>query len=124
MYYIECDIDENSDCFSELVDVQREIGDLMQARKNDEWFNGFEGHIEVCIDCRRLRVFYHNGSMSNEVWANDVISDDYSVLWDAFPKNDEISLVIFLTDYSDEIKSQITQKYEGRNIIVRRQIGG
>lgn len=124
MYYIECDIAENTDCFAEFVNVQREINILMDARKDDEWFNKFNGHIEIYTDCRRLRVFYHNGSMSNNIWADDVISDEYNVLWDAFPKNEEISLVIFLTDYSDEIKSEITQKYDGRNIIVKEQIGG
>lgn len=123
MYYIECDFAKNIDCFSELVDVQREINSLMKARKDDEWFNGFEGHIEVFADCQSLRVFYHNGSMCGEIWANDIITDNYNVLWNAFPEK-KISLVIFLADFTDEIKTRITQQYYGRSIIVRPQIGG
>lgn len=80
MYSIECDFVENTDCFAELVDVKREINILMEARKDDERFNGFEGHIDINTDCQQLRVFYHHGSISNEVWTNGVISDDYNVL--------------------------------------------
>lgn len=122
MYYIECDIDK-SDCFAELVDIQREIYTFFEERKDDEWYGSFEGHIEIIAGDRRLRVFYDNGLISNEVWANDVISDDYNVLWNAFPKNDEISLVIFLTDYSDKIALGITQKHAERNIVVSPQFG-
>lgn len=122
-YFIECDFAENIDCFAKLVDVQRNINDLMESRKDDEWFNEFEGHIQIYAGRQQLRVFYHNGSMRNGIWANDVISDDYSVLWDIFRENDEIYLVLFLSDYSDEKELEITQKYEGRNIIVRPQFG-
>ena len=124
MYYIECDNAENSDCFSELVDIQREINSIMEARKEDKWFNGFKGHIEVTAGERSLRVFYDSGSMSNEIWANNMVTDDYSILLDAFPMNDEILLIIFLSDYSAEINPEITQEYEGRTLTIRQQIGG
>lgn len=123
MYYIECDIAENTDCFAEFVDIQREINALMEARKEDEWFNEFQGHIEIIADSRLLRASYHNGSIIREFWADNIISDDYGVLWDAFPEKDDIYLVIWLTDYSDEIRSEILRKNEGRNIKVRPQLG-
>lgn len=124
MYYIECEIAENSRCFDELVDIQREINIIMEARKDNEWFKGFKGHIEVISGEQSLRVFYDGGSMSNEIWAHNVISDDYSILLDAFPMNGEILLIIFLSDYSDEINPEITQEYKGRNITIIQQIGG
>lgn len=124
MYYIECDIAENTDCFAEFVDIQREINALMETRKENEWFSEFDGHIDIYTDCRRLRVFYHNGSMNDAFLAEEIISDNYNVLWDAFPDNDELSLTIWLSDYSDEIKSEIMQKNEGRNITVEPQLGG
>lgn len=123
MYYIECDIAENTDCFSEFVDIQREINALMEAGKADEWYNDFIGHIEMIAGSRKLRAFYLHGSITKEFWADYIISDEYNVLWDAFPKIDEIYLVIWLIDYSDEIKSEIIQKNEGRNIKVRPQLG-
>ncbi len=95
----------------------------MDAEKDDEWFSEFDGHIDIYTDCRRLRVFYHNGSMNDAFLAEEIISDNYNVLWDAFPDNDELSLTIWLTDYSDEIKSEIIQKNEGRNITVEPQLG-
>lgn len=118
MYYIECDIDENTDCFAEFVDIQREINALMKARKEDEWFSEFHGHIVINAGSRRLKTYYWNGSISRTFEAYDIISDEYGVLWDAFPENDDIYLYIRLTDYSDEIKSEIMQKNEGRNIDV------
>ena len=117
MYYIECDIAEISDRFEKLVDIQCEINTIMQAQKGDEWFKGFNGHIEVISGEQSLRVFYDDGSMDNEIWANNVISDDYSILLDAF-SNDEILLIIFLSDHSDEINSEITQEYKGRKITI------
>lgn len=123
MYYIECDIDENTDCFAEFVDIQCEIKSLMEARKEDEWFKEFDGHIVIGADSRKLRAFYHHGSISREFWADDIISDDYGALWDAFPEKDDIYLAIELTDYSDEIKSEILQKNKGRNITVEPQLG-
>ncbi|MCM1164443.1 MAG: hypothetical protein NC299_00125 [Lachnospiraceae bacterium] len=117
MYYIECDIAEDEDCFAELVNVQRGINDLMEAQ-DGEWFDEFDGHVEVSAGRRSLRVFYHNGSMSNEFWADDVISDDYGVLWDAFPEVDDIRLVIYLAEYSEETAAETARKYEGRNIEV------
>lgn len=62
--------------------------------------------------------------MSNEIWANNLVTDDYSTLLDAFPMNDEILLIIFFSDYSDKINPEITQEYEGRKITVRQQIRG
>lgn len=123
MYYIECDIDENTDCFAEFVDIQCEINALMEARKEDEWFSEFDGHIVIIAGSRRLRAFYHNGSISKEFWANNMTSGEYAVLWDAFPEIDDIYLVIWLDDYSDEIASEIMRKNEGRNIKVEPQLG-
>lgn len=68
--------------------------------------------------------FYDDGSISNEIWANNVISDDYSILLDAFPMCDEILLIIFLSDYSDKINLEITQEYKGRNITIIQQTRG
>lgn len=124
MYYIECDIAENIDCFDQLVDIQCEINTIMETRKDDEWFKGFKGHIEVISGEQSLRVFYDGGTMSNEIWANSIISDDYSILFDAFPIYDEILLIIFLSDHSNEIAPEITQEYKGRNITIIQQIGG
>lgn len=123
MYYIECDIDESTDCFAEFVDIQREINAHLEARKENEWFKEFEGHIEIIAGNRKLRVFYHNGSMSDAFLAEEIISDNYNVLWDAFPDNDELSLTIWLSDYSDEMASEIIQENEGKNIRVRPQLG-
>lgn len=94
MYYIECDIDESTDCFAEFVDIQREINAHLEARKEDEWFSEFDGHIEIIAGNRKLRVFYHNGSISKEFWADNMTSGEYAVLWDAFPEIDDIYLVI------------------------------
>ncbi len=123
MYYIECDIAENTDCFAEFVDIQREINALMDAEKDDEWFKEFDGHIDIRADNRRLRAFYRDGSITKEFWADNIISDEYYVLWDAFPEIDEIYLAIELTDYSDEIESAILQKNEGKNITVEPPLG-
>lgn len=123
MYYIKCDIAENIS-FDELAEIQREINVIMETRKDDEWFKGFKGHIEVISGEQSLRVFYDDGSISNEIWANNVISDDYSILLDAFPMCDEILLIIFLSDYSDKIKSEITQEYNGRSITIIQQTRG
>lgn len=121
MYYIECDIADNIDCFDKLVDIQCEINTIMQTRKHDEWFKGFKGHIEVISGEQSLRVFYDSGTMSNEIWANNIISDDYNILFDAFPTYDEILLIIFLSDCSDVIDTEITQEYNGRNITIIQQ---
>lgn len=122
MYHIECDIAEDADCFAEFVDILCEINALMEARKDDEWFNEFKGSIVIYADSRRLNASYWNGSKTREFWAFDIISDDYSVLWDAFPEIDDIYLYIYLTDYSDEIQSEIIQKNEGRNIKVEPRL--
>lgn len=123
MYYIECDIAEDADCFADFVDIQREINTLMEAEKGDEWFEEFDGHIEIRADNQRLLASYRNGSLPGEFWADNVISEEYYVLWDAFPELDDIYLAIVLTDYSDEIKSAILQKNEGRNITVEPPLG-
>ena len=118
MYYIECDIAENTDCFDEFVDIQREINVIMKARKDDEWFQNFNGSIKVYADSRSIIASYYNGSIG-DIWVNDIISDNYSVLWDAFPEK-EFYMVLYLTDYSDKIKTRITEQYDGRIIVKPR----
>lgn len=121
MYYIECDIDQSNDCFDELTDIQREINAIIKARKDDEWFSGFRGHIEVISGERSLRVFYDDGSIGNEIWAENIIRDDYSILLDAFPDKEKIRLTVFLSERPDEATSEITQDYNGRKMTIIQQ---
>ena len=122
MYYIECDIDENNDCFDELTDIQREISVIMETQKDDKWFKNFKGHIEVITGERSLRVFYDGGSMGNEIWAENIIRDDYSILLDAFPDKKDIRLTVFLSERPDEVIRENTQEYHGRKITIIQQI--
>lgn len=117
-YYIKCDFPTDSDCFSELVDVQLEINNLINARKDDEWYRRYTGRIEVYTDCQRLCVCYDEGSMTGRVWIRGEISNDYHLLWKAFPNNDNLHLYVCPDNYSDELKSEIEQKYDGLDIKV------